>query len=412
MIKYNIALLHYSCPPVVGGVEEIVRQQASLFHRHYLTVKILAGSGGQFAHEYRVEINPLLGSRSPKILNFHKNASEQPTTLDILSDGIFQYLSRALVQFDILIAHNVLSMHYNLPLTYALHRLADSKQIKVIGWNHDSPYFYENFPINLHSGPWNVLRKYNPNIHHVVISESRRQQFLQLYGEDKDIEVIPNGVDPFRFFRLDISSVRIIQENDLFNVDFIMAQPSRLHPRKNIELSIQVTRALQDKGINARLLLTGAYDPHEEKAISYYRKLKRLAKQLKVEKNVLIMAEYLFESGEKLKVNRDTIRDLCLIADLLFMPSKQEGFGIPLLEAGMIKLPIVCSDIPPFREIGGVNVCYFSLQDTPEKIATKIIEFVKSLPPYQMHREVINKYVWDNIYHQTLMPLLERVIKN
>jgi len=71
MIKCNIALLHYSCPPVVGGVEEIVRQQASLFHRHYLTVKILAGSGGQFAHEYRVEINPLLGSRNPKILNFH-----------------------------------------------------------------------------------------------------------------------------------------------------------------------------------------------------------------------------------------------------------------------------------------------------------------------------------------------------
>ncbi|MBW1679318.1 MAG: glycosyltransferase [Deltaproteobacteria bacterium] len=412
MIKLNIALLHYSCPPVVGGVEEVVRQQASLFHRHYHTVKIFTGRGGQFAHEYQVEINPLLGSRSPKILNFQKNTSEQPTKLAALSDEIFQYLSRAFVHFDILIAHNVLSMHYNLPLTYALHRLADSKQMKVISWNHDSPSFYENFPINLQGKPWNILRKYNPNIHYIVISESRRQQFLQLYGEGKKLEVVPNGVDPFRFFRLDISTVRIIQENDLFDADFILAQPCRLHPRKNIELSIQVTRALQDKGINARLLLTGAYDPHEEKTISYYRKLKKLAKQLKVEKNVLIMAEYLFESGEKLNVNRDTIRDLYLIADLLFMPSKQEGFGIPLLEAGMIKLPIVCSDIPPFREIGGVNVCYFSLQDTPEKIATKIVEFMKSLPPYQMHRKVMNKYVWDNIYHQTLAQLLERVMKN
>ncbi|MCD6352794.1 MAG: glycosyltransferase, partial [Proteobacteria bacterium] len=265
MGKFNIALLHYSCPPVVGGVEEVVRQQASLFHRYYHPVKIFAGSGGEFAHEYRVEINPLLDSRNPRILHFQKNASEQTAKLDALSDKIFQYLSRVLIPFDILIAHNVLSMHYNLPLTYALHRLADSQQIKMISWNHDSPYFYENFPINLHKKPWDVLRKCNPNIHYIAISESRRQQFLQLYGESKNIKVVPNGVDPFRFFRLNISTIRVIQENDLFNADFILAQPCRLHPRKNIELSIKVTRALHDQGINARLLITGAYDPHEEK---------------------------------------------------------------------------------------------------------------------------------------------------
>jgi len=75
MATFNIALLHYSCPPVVGGVEEVVRQQASLFHRHYHPVKIFAGAGGEFAYEYRVEINPLLGSRNSRkmILNSRLN---------------------------------------------------------------------------------------------------------------------------------------------------------------------------------------------------------------------------------------------------------------------------------------------------------------------------------------------------
>jgi len=303
-------------------------------------------------------------------------------------------------------------MHYNLPLTYALHRLADSQQIKVISWNHDSPSFYDDFHINLNKKPWDVLRKYNPNIHYITISESRRHQFIELYGEDKnlEVEVVPNGVDPFRFFRLDISSIKIIQENDLFNADFILAQPCRLHPRKNIELSLKVTRALHDQGINAHLLLTGAYDPHEEKTVSYYRKLKSLAKQLEVEKDVLIMAEYLFESGEKLRIDRKTIRDLYLIADILFMPSKQEGFGIPLLEAGMIKLPIVCSDIFPFLEIGKDNVCYFSLQETPVTIAAKIIRFMETLRPHQMYQRVKNRYVWDNIYNTKLMPALEKIM--
>jgi len=412
MKKICIALLHYSCPPVVGGVEEVVRQQASLFHRYYHPVKIFAGAGGQFTHEYRVEINPLLGSRNPKILNSHQNSSEQTDELFTIADNIFRYLKKVLAEFDILIAHNVLTMHYNLPLTYALHQLAESEQIKVISWNHDSPYFYENPPVDLQIKPWDILKSYNPKIYYIAISEIRKKQFLQLYGEDKKIEVIPDGIDPIRFFRLDNTTVRIIQENNLFEADFILAQPCRLHPRKNIELSIRVTKALHDQGVKACLLITGAYDPHEEKTVSYYLKLKELAENLGIGKEVLIMAEYLFESGEKYTPDRITIRDLYLISDLLFMPSKQEGFGIPLLEAGMIKLPIVCSDIPPFREIGGEHVCYFSLQDPPEKIAATIINFMESQSLYKMFHKVMRNYVWDSIYHRTLLPFLERVVKS
>ncbi len=42
---YNIALLHYSCPPVIGGVEMVVSQQASLFHSYFHKVTIFAGAG-------------------------------------------------------------------------------------------------------------------------------------------------------------------------------------------------------------------------------------------------------------------------------------------------------------------------------------------------------------------------------
>jgi hypothetical protein len=59
-MKFNIALLHYSCPPVVGGVEEIIRQQASLFQRFYHNIKVFSGIGGAFSKYIDVEINPLL----------------------------------------------------------------------------------------------------------------------------------------------------------------------------------------------------------------------------------------------------------------------------------------------------------------------------------------------------------------
>ena len=406
----NIALLHYTCPPFVGGVEEIIRQQASLFHRFYHPVKIIAGNGGHFTDEYEIEINPLLSSRNSSILKLQRNANENFDKLELFSNKIYKYLKKTLENIDILIAHNVLTMPYNLPLTLALHRLADTK--KIVSWNHDSPYFYESYNPSFDSPPWDILKKYNDKIYYVTISDSRSKEFKKLYGIKEDIPVIPNGIDPIRFFRLDRTTVRLIHENNLFSSDLILVQPSRLHPRKNIELSIEVLSSLHKKGLKARLLLTGAYDPHEKKNIEYYYKLRRLIKKLDLDEYVIIVAEYKFEDGEKMTADRIAIRDLYLISDILFLPSIQEGFGIPIIEAGMIRLPVFCSSIPPFKNIGGNNVYYFNLDDPPDEIADKIIRIISTLKPQRLYKYVTNNLVWDNIYITMLKPLLEKIISN
>lgn len=407
----NIALLHYSCPPVVGGVEEVIRQQANLFFRYFNNVKIFAGNGKQFTDHIPVEINPLLGSRNPEIEEAHdllKNNKDDSLIMRYKKD-IYRYLKDSLKNFNLLIVHNVLSMPYNLPLTLALWELAQNKVIPIVSWNHDSPYFYENYGTFLDQEPWLILKKCNPSIKYVTISNVRKKQFTKLYNSQCKIEVVPNGIDPVQFWRLDPITVRLIQEEELFKSELLLVQPSRLHPRKNIELSIKVTKAIQEKGVHARFLLTGAYDPHESKTIEYYKKLKKLASELKVENDILIMAEYMFKSGEKLSPDRITIRDLYLIGDVLFMPSFQEGFGIPLLEAGMIKMPIVCSDIPPFKEIGSENVRYFTHNDTPEQIAEMILDFVSQLETARHFKKVMNEFTWDNIFFKKLKPLIKEI---
>lgn len=411
MMKYNVALLHYSYPPVVGGVEEIMRQHASLLSRYYHNVKVFAGDGGKFVDNIEIEINTLLGSRNRQVLNAHQSSIEgKPAKMEGLTRKIYGYLLGSLKGFDVLIAHNVLTMPFNLPLSAALHRIGQEGLIPIISWNHDSPYFYPNYPKHLDIFPWNILKRAYAGIHYVVISESRKEMFADLYGGRKQLYVIPNGIDPIQFFLLDTGTVRFIQEQRLLEAEFLMVQPSRLHRRKNMELSIRVTRSLHDLGLKARLLITGAHDPHEQKSLKYYHELRNLAARLGIEDDVLIMADHALRRGETLPADRITIRDLYLISDILFLPSLQEGFGIPLLESGMIKLPIVCSNIPPFLEIGGEDVCFFDLAETPESIAQKILEFVEKLKPHKMFRKVIRNYVWDNIYHEKLLPLLENVI--
>jgi glycosyltransferase involved in cell wall biosynthesis len=50
-------------------------------------------------------------------------------------------------------------------------------------------------------------------------------------------------------------------------------------------------------------------------------------------------------------------------ATLLCMPSRDEGFGLPVLEAMSVGLPVVASDIPAVREVGGDAVVRFAPRD-------------------------------------------------
>jgi glycosyltransferase involved in cell wall biosynthesis len=53
-----------------------------------------------------------------------------------------------------------------------------------------------------------------------------------------------------------------------------------------------------------------------------------------------------------------TYRDVLRGATALVSASRDEGFGIPLVEAMALGTPVVVSDIPVFREVGGDAATY------------------------------------------------------
>ena len=172
MEKTKIALLHYSAPPVVGGVEEVIKQHALLLNRNGHEVKIIAGKGGSFSEEIPTIINSIFSSLNPSVdLALKELKKGRGNRFKYLVDVIYKDLKKEVASYDVLIVHNVMTMPYNLLLTYAVKRLSEDRRIKIISWNHDSIYFYPDCPDMYHSEPWDILKKKIPYIHYVCISK-------------------------------------------------------------------------------------------------------------------------------------------------------------------------------------------------------------------------------------------------
>lgn len=72
-------------------------------------------------------------------------------------------------------------------------------------------------------------------------------------------------------------------------------------------------------------------------------------------------------------LSTDELDSLYAVADCLVLPTKHEGFGLPVLEAMARSVPVVCSDIPALREVAGSAALYFDPR-APEQIAAKLAE--------------------------------------
>lgn len=62
-------------------------------------------------------------------------------------------------------------------------------------------------------------------------------------------------------------------------------------------------------------------------------------------------------------LDRSTLAAVYRRSALLLMPSEREGFGLPVLEALACGTPVVASDVPALREVGGYAASYCPVED-------------------------------------------------
>jgi mannosylglucosylglycerate synthase len=401
----KIALLHYSAPPVVGGVESVLGHHARLMADAGHQVRIVAGRGEQTDPRIPFIHLPLADSRHPEVLAIKAglDAGHIPPTFAKLADSLTASFNEAFVDVDVLLAHNVCSLNKNLALTAAVRNIANYSHLRMIAWHHDLAWTTPRYRAELHDGyPWDLLRQAWVGVKQVTISEMRQHELAELFQINKDdIEVIPNGIDVAKFHKLEKQTHEYVRQLDLLRALPLLLLPVRITPRKNIELALHVCAHLKQAFPELKLIVTGPLGPHNPANLEYFDSLVALRKELELVNAVCFIAELTAEY-----IPDEIISDFYHLADALFLPSLEEGFGIPILEAGLAGLPVFCSDIPPLRSLGGTYATFFSPAANPHELASTIADGLSSNPVFLLRAEVRKHYTWEQIYLQNIAPLL------
>ncbi len=408
----TIAILHYAGPPDIGGVEVTMAAHARAIAAAGHTARIITGSGGLNAPGIATRLLPELGSRGPLIEGLAKElaAGVVSETFQTLVERLAGWLADTLADVDALMVHNVLSLHKNLAFTAALRRLHDADRLpRMLAWCHDFAWRDPLYTPVLHPGaPWSLLRDPWPGVQYVVVSEDRRAILAEMLGyAPEQITVVTPGVDLAGFLKLEPATVELIQRFNLLNAAPLLLLPARITRRKNIELAITIIAALRERGQTARLIVTGPPGPHNPANAAYLTELMALRTQHNLGDAVLFLYEvFTAADGKPLPVSDAMLADLYRLADGLLFPSRYEGFGIPVLEAGLAGIPIFCSAIPPLLATAGAAATPFGLDEPPESIAGRIDATLTADPRYALRRRVRTGYTWEAIFQRAIVPLL------
>lgn len=410
----RISILHYAGPPIIGGVESTIAYHARLLAEQGYPVTVIAGRGENFHPAVSLQKIPEIDSRHPDVLaaGAELAGGHAGPAFTRLRDRLVTELEPLLESSDVCIVHNAITLHKNLPLTAALYALLDHGDTAWIAWCHDFAWQDRLYTPDLHSGyPWDLLRQTWPGVHYVVVSAHRRERLATLLGLPQEtIQVVTPGVDLGEFLGLSPTTLRLVKELELLQADPLMLLPARVTRRKNIQMAIQITAALTTWFPQAKLLITGPPGPHNPKNQAYLQSLQQLKIKLGLETNVYFLYKH-GEKGEQFNAPYSVVAELYRLADLLLFPSLREGFGIPVLEAGLGRLPVFAANIGPIRESAGELAHLFDPNGDPELIANSIAAFLRSDLAIQLRHKVLRHFTWQAILKNQLIPMIEEVSK-
>ena len=359
------------------------------------------------------ELGKYLARQGHKV---HFITYSQPVRLDILEENIyyhevnvqdyplFQYqpyelaLSSKMVRVTQKYKLDLLHVHYAIPHAYAGYMA--KKMLEEQGINIPMVTTLHGTDITLVGNHpfYKPAVTFSINASDMVtsVSESLKQDTLDLFEIKNDIKVIPNFIDVSKYQQKGFKDCQreMMAEGD----EKIITHISNFRKVKRIQDTVKVFYEIQKK-IKCRLMMVGE-GPEKERA-------EDLVDELGIQDKVM----FLGQSHEIDKI-------LCF-SDLFLLTSKRESFGLAALEAMINGVPVISTNTGGLPEVNeqGISGYLCNVGDVKEmaKRAISILNDNHTLQTYKQNaRKVAEQFDINQIvpmYEDLYAELLEKSIK-
>ncbi len=233
----------------------------------------------------------------------------------------------------------------------------------------------------------------------IVPTKKTYDLFKQKYEVDKNIYIIPTGIEIERFYveNVDKKKVNSIKEklkikDGSFNIVFV----GRLAKEKNVDLLLSAQKEIIKKNKNINLIIIGDGPDMEE--------YKETSKKLGIDKNT-------FFTG---KVPWEEVPLYYRIADVFATASTTETQGLTVIEAMAASVAPICIDDESFRNtvIDGLNGRIFKTKDEYIKIVLELSKDKKTLTQLQKQARLNAEVHSSKYYGESVLDVYKHAIEH
>ena len=170
----------------------------------------------------------------------------------------------------------------------------------------------------------------------IVPTKKTYDLFKKKYEYDKNVHIVPTGIEVDRFYKENNSDKRTAEIKEQYGIkkdDFVILFVGRLAEEKNVTFLIENQKELIEHNKKCKLMIIGD-GPDADM-------LKEQAKELGIENNVIFTG----------KIPWEHIHEYYQVPNVFVSASNTETQGLTLLEAMAAGVPVVALDDDAFREV-------------------------------------------------------------
>jgi 1,2-diacylglycerol 3-alpha-glucosyltransferase len=232
----------------------------------------------------------------------------------------------------------------------------------------------------------------------IVPTKKAYDLFKEKYKVDKNVHIIPTGIETERFYKEKLNQKKIEEIRKQLNLkkdDFVILYIGRLAEEKNVDFLIDNHENIVKINKSAKLLIVGNGPDYE--------KYKEKVKKLKLEKNIILTG----------KVPYDEIPYYYNIGNVFVTASKTETQGLTVIEAMASSLPVICINDESFKNtvIDSLNGYLFENKKEYKKNIEILINDRKKLKKMGDQARISTNQYSSKYYAERVLDVYKNTIK-